>query len=49
MDANGVHIINAGSAPTSTALATLVLDGAADYTFSITWEISGMQVRAGDL
>ncbi|BCW72831.1 carbohydrate kinase [Arthrobacter sp. NicSoilB8] len=38
---NRVRVINGGTTPTSTALATLGPDGAADYTFSITWEIGG--------
>ncbi|HEY8700250.1 MAG TPA: carbohydrate kinase [Arthrobacter sp.] len=43
---NGVHVINGGTAPTSTALATLRPDGAAEYTFAITWEISGICLPA---
>ena len=38
---NSVHVINGGTAPTSTALATLGPDGGADYTFSVTWDING--------
>lgn len=38
---NGVQVINGGTAPTSTALATLGPDGGAEYTFAITWEING--------
>jgi len=43
---NVVHVINGGTAPTSTALATLGPDGAADYTFAITWEINGAALPA---
>jgi fructokinase len=43
---NGVDVINGGTTPTSTALATLGPDGAADYTFSITWEINGASLPA---
>lgn len=43
---NGVHVINGGTTPTSTALATLGPDGAAEYAFSITWEISGACLAA---
>ena len=43
---NGVHVINGGTSPTSTALATLGPDGAADYTFAITWEINNASLRA---
>lgn len=43
---NGVHVINSGTAPTSTALAKLGPDGAAEYTFSITWEINRASLPA---
>lgn len=43
---NGVHVINGGTAPTSAALATLGPDGAADYTFAITWELNGASLPA---
>jgi fructokinase len=43
---NGVHVINGGTSPTSTALATLGPDGAADYTFSVTWDVSNTSLRA---
>ena len=43
---NSVHVINGGTAPTSTALATLGPDGAADYTFAITWEINKSSLQA---
>jgi fructokinase len=46
LQSNGVHVINGGATPTSTALATLGPDGAAEYTFSITWEISGASLPA---
>ncbi|MBT8163476.1 MULTISPECIES: carbohydrate kinase [Arthrobacter] len=41
LQSNRVDVINGGSAPTSTALATLGPDGGAEYTFSITWDING--------
>ena len=41
LQANGVRVINGGTSPTSTALATLGSDGAAEYAFSITWAIDG--------
>jgi fructokinase len=43
---NGVNVINGGTTPTSTALATLGPDGAAEYSFSITWEINGASLPA---
>ncbi|MCU1532543.1 MAG: carbohydrate kinase [Arthrobacter sp.] len=43
---NGVHVINGGTTPTSTALATLDPDGAAEYTFSVTWTINGASLPA---
>ena len=43
---NGVHVINGGTSPTSTALAALRPDGAADYTFAITWAINNASLRA---
>lgn len=46
LDSNGVHVINGGATPTSTALAVLGPDGAAEYTFSITWEINGASLPA---
>lgn len=46
LQANGVDVINGGAAPTSTALATLGPDGAAEYSFSITWEINGASLAA---
>ena len=39
--ANGVRVINGGTTTTSTALATLGSDGAAEYAFSFTWAIDG--------
>ncbi|WP_395801096.1 carbohydrate kinase [Arthrobacter sp. FW306-04-A] len=44
--ANAVDVINGGTAPTSTALATLGPDGGAEYTFSITWDINGASLPA---
>jgi len=46
LQTNGVQVINGGSAATSTALATLGSDGAAEYAFSITWAISGASLPA---
>jgi fructokinase len=43
---NGVHVISGGTAPTSTAHATLGPDGAAEYAFSIAWEINGAALPA---
>jgi fructokinase len=43
---NGVSVINGGTTPTSTAKATLGPDGAAEYTFAITWEIHGGSLPA---
>lgn len=39
--ANGVRVINGGTTTTSTAVASLGSDGAAEYAFSITWAIDG--------
>ncbi|GAA5201644.1 carbohydrate kinase [Arthrobacter gyeryongensis] len=46
LQSNGVDVINGGTTPTSTALATLGPDGGADYTFSITWDINGASLAA---
>lgn len=46
LQANGVQVINGGTALTSTALATLGSDGAAEYTFKITWAINGASLPA---
>jgi fructokinase len=46
LQANGVQVINGGTAPTSTALAALGPDGAAEYTFSITWDVNGAALPA---
>ena len=46
LQANGVQVINGGTAPTSTALAELGPDGAARYTFAITWELDGAALPA---
>ncbi|MCU1572318.1 MAG: PfkB domain protein [Micrococcaceae bacterium] len=43
---NGVNVINGGTKPTSRAIATLGPDGAAEYTFAITWEINGGSLPA---
>ena len=39
-------MINGGTAPTSTALATLGPDGGATYAFSISWDINGAALPA---
>lgn len=44
--ANGVTVIRGGSAPTSTATATLNPDGAATYAFDIGWDINGASLPA---
>lgn len=41
---NGVDTIVGGSQPTSTALASLDAAGAAQYTFSISWDINGASI-----
>lgn len=38
--ANGVDVVNAGAARTSTASARIGVDGAATYSFDISWDIS---------
>ena len=40
LTANGVHVINAGAARTSTAGARIGTDGSATYSFDIGWDIS---------
>jgi fructokinase len=44
--ANGVTVVRGGSAPTSTATATLNPDGAATYAFDIGWDINGASLPA---
>lgn len=46
LQANGVNVINGGGTSTSTALAALNADGAAEYTFAITWQINGAALPA---
>ncbi|GAB13343.1 putative fructokinase [Arthrobacter globiformis NBRC 12137] len=46
LDSNGVRSIVGGSEPTSTALASLDAVGAAQYTFSIGWDINGASIPA---
>lgn len=46
LDGNGVETVVGGSLPTSTALATLDESGAAEYTFSISWDINGASIPA---
>lgn len=43
---NGVETTVGGSLPTSSALATLDDTGAAEYTFSISWDINGASISA---
>ena len=43
---NGVDTTVGGSLPTSSALATLDGTGAAEYTFSISWDINGASISA---
>jgi fructokinase len=46
LHSNGVTAIRGGSAPTSTATATLGSDGAATYAFDIGWDITGASLPA---
>lgn len=46
LQANGVTAIVGGSAPTSTATATLSDDGAATYDFGISWDFNGASLPA---
>lgn len=46
LQANGVTAIVGGSAPTSTATATLGSDGAATYDFGISWDFNGASLPA---
>ncbi|WP_309109087.1 carbohydrate kinase [Arthrobacter sp.] len=46
LHSNGVSVIRGGSAPTSTATATLGPDGAAAYTFDISWDLNGASLAA---
>lgn len=46
LHANGVTTIQGGSAPTSTATATLSSEGAATYVFDISWDITGASLPA---
>ncbi|MDQ1056366.1 fructokinase [Arthrobacter globiformis] len=46
LDSNGVESIVGGSEPTSTALASLDAAGAAQYTFSISWDLNGASIPA---
>jgi fructokinase len=48
LNANRVAAIKGGSAPTSTATATLSPDGAATYAFNISWDINGAALPALD-
>jgi fructokinase len=46
LSANGVAVIRGGSAPTSTATATLGHDGGATYAFNVSWDINGAALPA---
>lgn len=46
LDSNGVESIVGGSEPTSTALASLDAAGAAQYRFSISWDLNGASIPA---
>jgi fructokinase len=46
LSVNGVTAIRGGSAPTSTATATLGPDGGATYAFTISWDINGAALPA---
>ncbi|MGM9471434.1 carbohydrate kinase family protein [Pseudarthrobacter sp. YS3] len=46
LQANGVTAIVGGSAPTSTATATLSSDGSARYAFDISWDFNGASLPA---
>jgi fructokinase len=46
LSANGVTAIRGGSAPTSTAIATVGPEGGATYAFDISWDINGAALPA---
>ncbi|MBP1134681.1 fructokinase [Arthrobacter sp. PvP023] len=46
LHSNGVAVIRGGSAPTSTATATLSSGGAATYAFDVSWDINGASLPA---
>jgi sugar/nucleoside kinase (ribokinase family) len=46
LHSNGVDALVGGSLPTSTAVASLDATGAAEYTFSISWDINGASIPA---
>ncbi|UVJ39908.1 carbohydrate kinase [Arthrobacter sp. CJ23] len=46
LKSNGVAVLKGGTAPTSTATATLGLDRAATYVFDISWDIEGASITA---
>lgn len=46
LQSNGVTVIRGGSAPTSTATATLGARGAAAYAFDISWDLAGATLPA---
>lgn len=46
LHSNGVDALVGGSLPTSTAVASLDATGAAEYAFSISWDINGASIPA---
>lgn len=48
LSSNGVGVIKGGSAPTSTATATLGADGAATYVFDISWDLEDAWTTAAE-
>lgn len=46
LHSNGVSVIRGGNASTSTATATLGPDGAATYSFTISWDLNGASLAA---
>jgi fructokinase len=46
LNTNGVTAVRGGTAPTSTATATLDPDGGATYAFDISWDINGAALPA---
>lgn len=46
LHSNGVDVTAGGSQPTSTAVASLDATGAAEYTFSISWDLNGAFIPA---
>ncbi len=48
LSSNGVGVIKGGSAPTSTATATLGADGAATYVFDVSWDLDDAWTSAAE-